>query len=157
MTLGGLIVSFLLGIPLLRAGRSGIVPSVHAQEEENLENRACSVATLKGTYGFYRTGWTSVGPLAAVGFATFDGAGTTTARQTIRKNGVTTEDLFKDPAIAGPYEVDPDCTGRLLDGAGNVFSHFVVVDGGREIIAMSLSPGNSVYGMWKKINSLPRS
>lgn len=157
MTLGGLIASVVLGVPVFRGGRSGIVASVHAQEQENLENKTCSVATLKGAYGFFRTGTTSAGPLAAVGIATFDGAGTATARQTIRKNGVTTEDLFKDPAIQGPYEVDPDCTGRFLDGAGNVFAHFVVVDDGREIIGMSLSSGNSVYGIWKRIHSLPRS
>src|SRR5258706_14721731 len=52
-----------------------LVPRVHAQE-------GCSVATLNGTFGFYRTGTTSVGPLAGVGLATYDGNGNSTARQT---------------------------------------------------------------------------
>src|SRR5258707_13148701 len=52
-----------------------LVPRVHAQE-------GCSVATLNGTYGFYRTGTVPAGPLAAVGIATYDGNGNSTARQT---------------------------------------------------------------------------
>lgn len=99
-----------------------------------------SLSTLNGAYGFYRTGTTSVGPLAAVGLITFDGTGAhSPARQTIRKNGLTTRDLFADPAVDGPYEVDPDCAGRFLNFDGSVAGHFVVVDGGKEIFAISLT------------------
>ena len=143
--LSGLIGTALLGV---RAGRSRIVASVHAQEHEKQENRACSVATLEGSYGFYRTGSTSVGPLAAVGVVTFDGNGVASLRQTVRRNGITTQDLFTDPAISDAYEVDPDCTGRFV-GPG---SHFVIVDGGKELFGLSLVSGSSVYGVWKKID-----
>lgn len=154
VALGGLIASMLLGTPLVRRGGSGIVPSVHAQEQENPQNRACSATSLKGAYGFFRTGTTSAGPLAAVGIATFDGTGAVgTARQTIRKNGVTVNDLFTDPALAGPYEVDPDCAARFLNPDGSVFAHAVVVDGGNELFILSLSDANSVYGVMKKIDS----
>lgn len=122
-----------------------LVPRVHAQE-------GCSVATLNGTFGFYRTGTTSVGPLASVGLATYDGNGTTTVRQTIRRNGVTTQDLFAGPTVVASYEADPDCAGRLVNPDGSVFGHFVVVDGGKEFFGLSLSPGNSVNVVWKKIN-----
>ena len=126
-------------------GRSILVRKVHAQE-------GCSVATLNGAYGFYRTGTTPGGPLVAVGIAMFDGTGAVaTARQTIRKNGITTQDLFTGPTIAGPYEVDPDCAGRFLQPDGSVFAHVVVVNHGKEIFGLSLSTGNSVYGVWKKI------
>lgn len=153
VALGGLIASMLLGLPLARRGGSRIVPSVHAQEQENVENRACSVASLKGAYGFFRTGTTSAGPLAAVGIATFDGTGAhSPGRQTIRKNGVTTSDLFTSPAADGPYEVDSDCAGRFLNPDGTVFGHFVVVDGGKELFILSLSDANSVYGIMKKID-----
>jgi hypothetical protein len=135
--------------------RVSFVSSVHAQERA--ENAACSVATLKGTYGFFRTGATAVGPLAAVGIGTFDGTGAvSTARQTIRKNGVTTSDLFTDPPLEGPYEIEPDCTAKFLTPDGTVFAHAVIVDGGNEIFIISLSNGNSVYGVMKRISKLER-
>jgi len=66
-------------------------------------------------------GWAS----ASVGLATYDGNGTTTVRQTIRRNGVTTQDLFAGPTVVASYEVDPDCAGRLVNPDGTVFGHFV--------------------------------
>ena len=124
---------------------------LHAQEHDD-DGAVCSVTTLKGSYGFFRTGATPLGPLAALGIATFDGTGAvSTARQTIRKGGVTTSDLFTSPAGQGPYEVDPDCTGRLLNPDGSVIGHLVIVDGGNEFFIISLSNGNSVYGVMKKI------
>ena len=143
------VIAFVVGMLFLilpsHNRHSSVMRRVHAEE-------GCSVATLNGTYGFYRTGTTSVGPLASVGIATYDGNGTTTTRQTIRKNGVTTQDLFTGPTQVASYEVDPDCAGRLLNPDGSAFSHFVVVDGGKEFFGLSLSPGNSVNVVWKKIN-----
>ena len=150
MVLGGIVSSLLFVGVRFRGERSGIVPEVHAQE--NQDNSGCTTASVKGAYGFYRTGATSVGPLAAVGIATFDGAGATTARQSIRRNGVTTSDLFADPQTMGLYEVFPDCTGKFLFLDGTLQAPIVVVDGGREIISLSQTSGNSVYGVFKKIN-----
>ena len=135
-----------LGLPVFRGNQSGIVATVHAQVPKDPE--ACSVATLNGPYGFFRTGITSAGPLAAVGIATFDGKG---GRQTIRKNGITISDFFTDPALSGPYEVDPDCAGRFLNPDGTVFGHFVIVDGGKELFILSLSDANDVYGVMRRI------
>ncbi len=137
------VVGLLLVVFASRESR--VVPKAHAEE-------GCSVASLKGAYGFFRTGTVPAGPLAAVGIITFDGAGNWTGRQTIRRNGVTVSDLFTDRPAVGLYEVFPDCTGKFLDLNGNVFAHVVVVDGGKELFGMSLSTGNSVYGVWKKIN-----
>jgi hypothetical protein len=136
-----------------------IVPKAFADDgrgatsaEQQDDSTACSVASLKGAYGFFRTGATAVGPLAAVGIGTFDGTGASaTARQTIRKNGVTTQDLFTGPLLEGPYEVDSDCAARFLLPDGTVFAHGVIVDGGNELFIMSLSNGNSVYGVMKRI------
>jgi hypothetical protein len=132
--------------------RSGMspLPIVHAQTEHAQEG--CSVASLRGAYGFFRAGTTAVGPLAAVGIATFDGAGMSTAIQTIRKNCVTTSDLFTDPANVGPYEVEVNCSGKFLNPDGSVFAHIVIVDRGRELFFMSLSNGNTVTGVMKKID-----
>jgi hypothetical protein len=150
LILAGVIASLLLGMPIFRGTPSRIIASAHAQVPKHTEG--CSVATLNGAYGFFRTGITSAGPLAAVGIATFDGTGAVSAaRQTIRKNGITVSDLFTDPALSGPYEVDSDCAGRFLNPDGTVFGHFVVVDGGNELFILSLSDANDVYGVMRRI------
>ena len=152
IALAGLMATLLVGVSVFQGRPSGIVAQVHAQDND--EQNGCSNATLNGTYGFYRTGTTSVGPLAAVGLITFDGTGAhSPGRQTIRRNGVTVQDLFADPPVDGPYEVDPDCAGRFLSFDGTVAGHFVVVDGGKEIFNISLRPGNSVTGVFRKISS----
>ncbi len=112
IALSGLMVTLLLAATVFQGRRSGIVPKVHAQDDE--ADRGCTNASLNGSYGFYRTGTTSAGPTTAVGFVTYDGNGFGSGPQTIRRNGVTTSDLFTDPPVGGPYEVDPDCAGRLL-------------------------------------------
>lgn len=144
--LGGIVGSLIFAGIGSRGGRLSVVPKVHAQE-------GCSVATLHGAYGFYRTGTRPDGLVAAVGIGTFDGTGAVAAaRQTTRRNGVTTSDLFTTPAAEGPYQVDPDCGVRLLNPDGSVLAHGVVVDGGREFIFISLSDSITVYGVMKKIN-----
>jgi len=40
----------------------------------------------------------------------------------------------------------------LVNPDGSVFGHFVVVDGGKEFFGLSLSPGNPVNVVWKKIS-----
>jgi hypothetical protein len=158
LTVAAMAVSLLLTQTLFSPNKLDIVPKAYADDDhgspsaENQDDSAvCSVATLNGAYGFFRTGATAVGPLAAVGIATFDGKGVGTARQTIRKNGVTTSDLFTNPPLEGPYEVDSDCAARFLNPDGSVFAHAVIVDGGNELFILSLSNGNSVYGVMKKI------
>lgn len=141
----GSLAGLLLAMSPSQGRQSYLVARVHAQE-------GCSVATLQGAYGFYRTGTTSTGPLAAVGIATFDGTGSTTARQTIRKNGVTTADLFTDPPLVGLYQVDTDCTGKFLNPDGSVFAHIVIVGGGKQIFGLSLNGTNTVTGVWQKIS-----
>src|SRR6267143_1774683 len=149
----GLVAS--LCVWVLPGGGLGTISKVHAQEKErqkDKENGSCSVATLNGTYGFFRTGIVPAGPVVGVGISTRDGNGHATARLTIRRNGVTTSDLFTTPATQGTYEVDPDCTGRELNPDGSVFIHFVVVDGGSEFFILSLTDANTVYGVMKKID-----
>lgn len=146
ITLSGLIAGLLLS-SALPGGRSNNISKVHAQG-----SRGCSIATLNGTYGFFRMGVVPAGPLAAVGIAAFDGHGFSTALQTTRRNGVTTSDLFTTPAAPGTYEVDPDCAGGGFSPDGSVFVHFVIVDGGNEIFILSLTDANSVYGVMRRID-----
>jgi hypothetical protein len=150
ITLAGFVTIMLLCVSILPGERSGAISKVHAQEKE--ENTSCSVATLKGAYGFFRTGTTPFGPLVGVGISTFDGHGSSTGRQTIRRNGVTTADLFGNPPGPGIYEVDPDCAARFLMPDGSLMGHAVIVHGGKEIFFMSLSDANTIYGIMKKID-----
>src|SRR5215467_6272700 len=108
---------------------------------------ACSNKTLNGSFGFYRAGNTSVGPLAAVGFITFDGNGNFMATQSISRNGVFTF----DSSSSSSYELEPDCTGKLFTPTGDEVARLVVVDGGNEVYMLSGTPGSAVYVVAKKI------
>jgi hypothetical protein len=150
--LGGLNASLLLGLSVLPGDRSGPVAKVHAQEKN--DNSPCSVASLNGAYGFYRSGTRNGEVVAAVGLLTFDGTGAVaTARSTTIRNGVKISDLFTTPAAAGPYEVDPDCTGKFLNPDGSDLAHIAVVDGGKELYFTSVAPGVTSTAVAKRINS----
>jgi hypothetical protein len=120
----------------------GLAPASSAEA-----GKPCSNATLKGSFGFYRTGSTAAGTLAAVGIITFDGQGHADATQSISKGG----DYDFDVEFPGLYEIDSDCTGKGLTTDGDEFARLVVVDGGRGLLMFSESPGNAVYGVGTKI------
>jgi len=122
------------------------IPPVHA---DGRRERACSEKTLKGSYGFYRNGTTSTGPLAALGILVFDGNGSVSGSQSISRNGVFTFDV---EILPGPYEVAADCTAKFLTDTGIEVARVVIVDGGNEIFLFSESSGNAVYGVGKKIH-----
>jgi len=122
------------------------IQPVHAVDRHA---KACSNKTLNGSYGFYRTGSTSTGPLAALGILIFDGNGTNFGSQSISRNGLFTFDV---PLPPSPYEVAEDCRGRLLTDTGIEIGRLVIVDGGNEFYLFSESAGNAVYGVGKKIH-----
>jgi len=121
------------------------VPRAHAHDQHQ---KACSNKTLNGSYGSYRTGTTSTGPLASLGILFFDGNGNATGSQNISRNGVFT---FDNP-ISGPYEVAADCTAKFFTDTGVEVARVVIVDGGNEIFLFSETAGNAVYGVAKKIH-----
>lgn len=121
------------------------IQPVHADDQHE---RACSNKTLNGSYGSYRTGTTSTGPLASLGILFFDGNGNASGSQNISRNGVFT---FDNP-ISGPYEVAADCTARFFTDTGVEVARVVIVDGGNEIFLFSETAGNAVYGVAKKIH-----
>ena len=122
------------------------IPPVHA---DGRRERACSNKTLNGSYGIYRTGSTSTGPLASLGILFFDGNGNASGSQNISRNGVFT---FDNP-ISGPYEVAADCTAKFFTDTGVEVARVVIVDGGNEIFLFSETSGNAVYGVGKKIHT----
>jgi hypothetical protein len=117
---------------------------VHADEPAQL---GCSNKTLHGTYGFYRTGNTPTGPLAAVGIGFYDGDGNSSSIQSISRNGDFTFDL----AASGEYEVAEDCTAKGFRNGVEIV-RYVIVDGGNEIYGLSENAGNAVYLVGKKIH-----
>jgi hypothetical protein len=127
---------------------SALARDAAAKDEHG--DKGCTSASLHGSYGFYRTGSTSAGPLAALGSLTFDGKGNLTGSQSVSRNGVFTFDL----PIVGPYVVNEDCTGKFLapDGVTEV-ARVVVTDRGSGFYIMSESAGNAVYGVGRRIST----
>ncbi len=131
----------------------------------------CKLATLHGTYGFHRAGYTVVGtppssftPLGGVGFIVFDGAGATVSHDVTNKDGtLKTTGWSLDPqsgaAQAGGYLVNPDCTFQLVNPSTNpqtVISNGVIV--GDELFMLSTgSPttGSSVVTVVAKRMDIP--
>ena len=108
------------------------------------ERARCTVATLKGSFGYTVTGslagGPSAGPFAAVGRITFDGAGNFANVRTISRNGAITS---RAQGI-GTYGVEPDCTGALVFTDGGVVTlgtDLVISADGDEIRMIATSPG----------------
>ena len=111
---------------------------VHATP--NNPQGGCSVASLKGTYAFRRTGVNNVvgGPIAQIGINVLNGDGRILLIRTTRSDNGVILDWTERPT--GSYTVDPDCTGTFLDKTQNL----VVVDGGKRYLLLSVAPGTTV-------------
>jgi hypothetical protein len=120
----------------------GIAPSAQADEHDG-----CSIATLRGSFGYTSTGTLLeayvppplAGPFAEVGKQTFDGKGKTNATATLSTNG--------NPAtvtVEGTYAVNPDCTGSMTLHVSpfdsTVHAYFVIDDDGAEFRAIVTDP-----------------
>jgi len=105
------------------------------------DHRACSDASLKGTYAFRRTGVNNVvgGPIAQIGINVLNGDGKIALIRTTRSSNGVIEDWTDEPA-PGTYTVDPDCTGSFFNKSQNL----VVLDGGKRYLLLSVAPGTIV-------------
>jgi len=120
----------------------GTVIKVHAHDG------ACSVASLKGTYAWRRSGENKSmgGPVAEMGLDVFNGDG---------KNGITRSTGTSYPESYDwtnstwpneSYTVDPDCTGSLFNATGTKTNNIIVLDGGKRFSVMSFEPDKVVTG-----------
>lgn len=122
----------------------------------------CNNSTLKGTYGFYRTGTNTVNALvtniAAAGFMVFDGTGHIKAYQNASTSGV----FVANNQSTGYYHVYPNCVFTLSHepyAAGNydsidltqVTTVGVIVDEGKELYALSTDAHRAVLFIAKKM------
>ena len=128
-------------------GSASLAPDARADNKQ--AGSGCSNATLKGSFGFYRTGSTPDGPLAALGIIHYDGQQNFSGSQSISRNG----EYDFDIPLAGGYAVAADCTGIGFSPAGVEFFRLVVIDGGKGLYIFSESNGNAVYGVGRKIAS----
>ena len=103
--------------------------------------RGCSVASLKGTYAFRRTGVNNDlgGPIAQIGIDVFNGDGTRGPVRSTRSNNGDVLDWTNFPPN-GSYTIDPDCTGSFFDASGAKTNNVVVLDGGKEFFLLSVAP-----------------
>jgi hypothetical protein len=108
----------------------------------------CSNATLNGAYGFQRNGQSSPGAsLLALGTIVFDGEGNSVAEQTTDRSGT----IGPLNTLVGTYAINPDCTGTQTDTTGSVFGQMVIVQGGDEVLGMSMTAGNNVVIHYERV------
>jgi hypothetical protein len=117
------------------------VQATPAVINDQAHDRACSVASLKGTYAFHRTGVNNVvgGPIAQIGINVLNGDGRILLIRTTRSENGVILDWF-DQHAPGNYTVDPDCTGTFFNQSQNL----VVLDGGKRYLLLSVAPGTTV-------------
>lgn len=110
------------------------------------ELRACSEASLRGSFGFTSTGTLLnlppgfAGPFGEIGRQAFDGWGNTDGTATLSANGNIVRVTFQ-----GTYVVNPDCTGSMtlyiLPFGTTANLDFVIDDDGAELRAIVASTG----------------
>jgi hypothetical protein len=119
-------------------------PKTHAMPVQN-DHHVCSVASLKGTYAFSRTGVNNVvgGPIAEIGLDVINGDGTRGIIRSARSSNGVIQDWTNFPPNTGTYTVDPDCTGSFFDANGNK-NDIIVLDGGKRFLLLSVAPETTV-------------
>lgn len=126
---------------------AGLAPALPAQEAS--AGNGCSVASLKGSYGYYRSGQGSFGgPLASVGVFFFDGAGKASAIQNISRDG----ELDLDSRFTATYTIAPNCSGSAFSDDGTEFARFVVTDDGKGFYLFGESEGSTIFGVGTRIH-----
>jgi hypothetical protein len=123
-------------------------------EDDDFSPLACSLHTIKGSYGISTTGSIlaagPVGLVADVGAITFDGNGGASQTTTVSLNGMI---LPNRSSLAGSYTVNSDCTGELsitLPSPTHPIpsnSRFVVVEGGNQLLLINTGFGRALAGV----------
>lgn len=121
------------------------------------EQGQCSNATLKGAYGLIVSGTRSIGGVkenfVAVARRSFDGNGnfvTESASAHGVSTGTQTSTAPPPGKYSGTYQVNADCTGTAVlfspvpDKVPNIKTSFVIVDGGKEVREIVMSPSDGV-------------
>jgi hypothetical protein len=118
---------------------------VHATQIQDYHH-VCSVASLRGTYAWHRTGVNNVvgGPIDEIGTAFYDGDGMRGLIRNTRSTNGTIRPWTDYPAPNGTYTIDPDCTGSFFDEDGTNSNNVIVLDGGKRYLVLSQATGTIV-------------
>jgi len=109
---------------------------------------SCATSALRGAYGSQRNGQTGPGSLlTSVGIATFDGAGHIVEEQSVSTNG----SFSSVTNQGGGYTIGQDCSGTETDEPGNSIANLVMVQGGDEVLGISVVPGSNVAVHFERI------
>ena len=142
LLMGCVIAAITTGAQVSRAAEPG-----GGDGDEGEHARACSVASLRGSFGFTSLGTLLAlpppfaGPFAEIGRQTFDGSGNTDGTATLSANGNIRRVTFQ-----GTYAVNPDCTGSMtlyvLPFGSTVNLDLVIDDNGTEFRAIVTGQGS---------------
>ncbi len=126
---------FLLAAGVALVAASTLIPSVHAH------NGACSVASLKGTYAYLRSGSVlGQGPRDEMGISLFDGDGKSGILRFTGNSYTVSFDWTDQPWPNTSYTVDSDCTGSIFDAKGTKANNIIVLDGGKRFWSIAAGP-----------------
>ena len=104
-------------------------------------NGACSVASLKGTYAYLRSGSVmGQGPRAELGLGLFNGDGEFGIIRNTGASYTVSFDWTNHPWPDGSYTVDPDCTGSIFEADGTKANNIIVLDGGKRFLVLAAGP-----------------
>jgi hypothetical protein len=127
-------------------------PATYAQfVEDQDQDDECTVASLQGSYGYFLNGpLIGLGPVAAVGIVTLDGAGSLSAQDTVSNNGV-----IDHRNGSGTYTMKLNCTGSVIlygDFLGFSADFMVVPEShGKEFTFIVTNPFTNQAGEAKKV------
>lgn len=146
-TLTGVVFASMLVVGLaIRSDRAGLVPKVHAQ---NQNQQGCSLATLSGSYLVTGTGDASVVatespnppsgfPLKTIAIWNFDGQGNMSGFATASAGGT----IHYRVPVQATYTLDPDCTGTFMFSQGGAGWELFVTTNGNEGQLLNLNKGD---------------
>jgi hypothetical protein len=138
----------LLSLTVALVGVLGLNIQPGAAAQGNETGEMCGARTLHGDYGLVGGGVRGLGPGASESFATislvtYDGQGTFTAVGV--SHGQVTG--VRGGPVTGTYYVNQDCTGGQttnIPGVPPLEDKFVIVDNGREIRTVVVSPATTI-------------
>lgn len=149
MKVGLLSVILVIALTALAFNRHvRVVPRVHADSDALCPH---GDATLRGTYVSFSSGtFVGIGPVAAVGRATFDGSGNGVNPFTLSVDGVIVRGV-----LTGAYTVNSDCSATLTlsDGTGSTPTHYdmVVAPDGSEFNWIETDAGTVFSGAARRL------
>lgn len=139
----------LAGLTVLAAALASFPAAAQSDDD-----RACSVATLKGTFGLHASGTRPVPGSnqtethSTLARRSYDGKGGLKSWPIVSQGQISGVTEGMGAVQNGTYEVNPDCTGQTTltlvtpNGSIRLNARFVILNHGLEIVEVPITPGN---------------